>query len=48
MSDTEDNKPSFDPVKLETVQVATDYPMEPDEYEKLYKHNCYCEMAHVK
>lgn len=47
MSETAGNKPSFDPEKLEKVQVATDYPMEPDEYEKLYKHNCYCEMAHV-
>ncbi len=46
MSDKEE-KPAFDPVKLETVQVSTDYPMEPDEFEKLYIHNCYCEMAHV-
>lgn len=42
-----DKKPLFDPVKLETVQVATDYPMEKAEFEKLYVHNCYCEMAHI-
>ncbi|MFT5351033.1 MAG: nitroimidazol reductase NimA-like FMN-containing flavoprotein [Planctomycetota bacterium] len=47
MNDTEEIKSSFDLDKLETVQVATDYPMEPEEYEKLYKHNCYCEMAHI-
>ena len=47
MSDNEETKPAFDPVKLETVQVATDYPMEKDEFEKLYVHNCYCEMAHI-
>ena len=47
MNDTEEIKSSFDPNKLETAEVATDYPMEPDEYEKLYNHNCYCEMAHI-
>jgi general stress protein 26 len=46
MSD-EPVKPVFDPVKLEQVDVSKDYPMEPDEYQKLYQHNCYCEMAHV-
>ena len=40
-------KPKFDPVKLEQLNVATDYPMEKDEFEKLFEHNCYCEMAHV-
>jgi general stress protein 26 len=40
-------KPKFDPVKLEQLNVATDYPMEKDEFEILYRHNCYCEMAHV-
>lgn len=40
-------KPKFDPVKLEQLNVATDYPMEPDEFAALYRHNCYCEMAHV-
>lgn len=44
---SDENKPKFDPVKLETVQVATDYPMEKDEFQKLYVHNCYCEMAHI-
>ncbi|MCC7411089.1 MAG: pyridoxamine 5'-phosphate oxidase family protein [Gammaproteobacteria bacterium] len=39
--------PVFDPVKLETVQVSTDYPMEAAEHDKLLNHNCYCEMAHV-
>ncbi len=42
-----ETRPVFDPVKLEQVNVATDYPMEPDEFDKLYRHNCYCEMAHV-
>ena len=27
--------------------VNKDYPMEPDEFEILYKHNCYCHMAHI-
>ncbi|MCH8861671.1 MAG: pyridoxamine 5'-phosphate oxidase family protein [Proteobacteria bacterium] len=39
--------PVFDPVKLEQVDVNKDYPMEPDEFEILYKHNCYCFMAHI-
>jgi len=42
-----ETRPVFDPVKLEQVNVATDYPMEPDEFDKLYRHNCYCEMAHI-
>ena len=42
-----EKKPSFDPVKLEQVNVNVDYPMEPDEFEILYKHNCYCHMAHI-
>ena len=41
------NKPKFDPVKLEQLNVARDYPMEEDEYKKLFYHNIYCEMAHV-
>jgi len=40
-------KPVFDPVKLEQVEVATDYPMEPDEFDLLFNRSCYCEMAHV-
>lgn len=40
-------KPKFDPVKLEQLNVATDYPMEIDEFDLLYRENCYCEMAHV-
>ncbi len=44
---TEKPKPKFDPVKLEQLNVASDYPMERDEFEALYRHNCYCEMAHV-
>lgn len=48
MSDNEtEKKPNFDPVKLEQVNVNKDYPMEPDEFEILYKHNCYCHMAHI-
>jgi general stress protein 26 len=41
-----DKKPRFDPIKLETVQIATDYPMEAEEFDVLYVNNCYCEMAH--
>ena len=41
------NKPKFDPVKLEQLNVARDYPMEEDEYKKLFYHNIYCEMAHI-
>ena len=40
-------KPKFDPVKLEQLSVATDYPMEQDEFELLYRENAYCEMAHM-
>ncbi len=39
-------KVKFDPVKLEQLSVATDYPMEQDEFELLFRENCYCEMAH--
>ena len=39
-------KVKFDPVKLEQLSVATDYPMEQDEFELLFLENCYCEMAH--
>ena len=42
-----EKKPSFDPVKLEQVNVNVDYPMEPDEFEILYKHNCDRHMAHI-
>ena len=37
----------FDPVKLEQLRVAQDYPLEPDEFELLFRENAYCEMAHV-
>ena len=40
-------KPKFDPVKLEQLNVATDYPMETDEFDLLFHENAYCEMAHV-
>ena len=40
-------KPRFDPVKLEQLNVATDYPMELDEFELLLRENAYCEMAHT-
>jgi len=40
-------KPKFDPVKLEQLSVAQDYPMEPDEFNLLFQGNAYCEMAHV-
>lgn len=45
--DQENETPEFDPVKLETLNVAVDYPMEKEEFEKLFQYNCYCEMAHV-
>jgi general stress protein 26 len=37
----------FDPVRLEQLRVAQDYPMESDEFDLLYRENAYCEMAHV-
>jgi general stress protein 26 len=40
-------KPKFDPVKLEQLNVATDYPMELDEFDLLFRENAYCEMAHI-
>ncbi len=39
--------PVFDPIKLERLDVTKDYPMEKDEFETLFNHSCYCEMAHV-
>ena len=43
------DKPSvkFDPVKLEQLKVAQDYPMELEEFDLLFRNNAYCEMAHV-
>jgi general stress protein 26 len=38
---------TFDPVKLEQLRVAQDYPMELNEFELLFRENAYCEMAHV-
>jgi len=37
----------FDPVRLEQLRVAQDYPMDEDEFELLYRNNAYCNMAHV-
>ena len=37
----------FDPVKLEQLRVAQDYPLEPEEFELLLRENAYCEMGHV-
>jgi len=34
---SETPKPKFDPVKLEQLNVATDYPMEPDEFDLLFR-----------
>ncbi|MFY9329458.1 MAG: pyridoxamine 5'-phosphate oxidase family protein [Georgfuchsia sp.] len=41
-----DSDPVFDPIKLEQMDVSKDYPMEKEDFEKLYNNNCYCEMAH--
>lgn len=43
---TDAPKPKFDPVKLEQLSVAQDYPLEPDEFELLFRAKAYCEMAH--
>ncbi|MDP6828392.1 MAG: pyridoxamine 5'-phosphate oxidase family protein [Kiritimatiellia bacterium] len=37
----------FDPERLERLNVSTDYPMEQDEFELLYRESAYCSMAHV-
>ena len=37
----------FDPVKLEQLSVAQDYPLEIEEFDLLLRENAYCEMAHV-
>ena len=37
----------FDPVRLEQLRVAQDYPMEEEEFNLLYRNNAYCNMAHV-
>ncbi len=37
----------FDPVKLEQLKVAQDYPLESEEFELLLRENAYCEMGHV-
>jgi len=44
---TDAPRPKFDPVKLEQLRVATDYPLEDEEFELLFRENAYCEMAHV-
>jgi len=44
---TDKKEAVFDPTKLETLNVAADYPMDAGEHEKLFKYNAYCEMAHV-
>ena len=49
MTDNKTTQPQakFDPTKLEQLNVAKDYPMEPEEFRKLFEYNCYCEMAHI-
>ena len=49
MTDKQTTQPQakFDPTKLEQLNVAKDYPMEPEEFRKLFEYNCYCEMAHI-
>ena len=37
----------FDPAKLEQLNVSKDYPMEPEDFQRLFRYNAYCEMAHV-
>ena len=37
----------FDPARLEQLNVRTDYPMEHEEFELLYRNNAYCNMGHV-
>jgi general stress protein 26 len=37
----------FDPARLEQLNVRTDYPMEREEFELLYRNNAYCNMGHV-
>jgi general stress protein 26 len=37
----------FDPVKLEQLNVSKDYPMESEDFQRLFKYNAYCEMAHM-
>jgi len=37
----------FDPVKLEQLSVAQDYPLEIEEFDLLLRENAYCEMAHI-
>lgn len=45
MSKKEDVR--FDPARLEQLNVRTDYPMEQEEFELLYRESAYCNMAHV-
>ena len=37
----------FDPARLEQLNVRTDYPMEREEFELLYRESAYCNMGHV-
>ena len=37
----------FDPERLERLNVRTDYPMEQDEFELLYRESAYCNMTHT-
>lgn len=45
MATKEDVK--FDPARLEQLNVRTDYPMEREEFELLYRESAYCNMAHI-
>lgn len=47
MTDSTQPKANFDQNKLDSVKVGKDYPMEPAEFQQLFNHNCYCEMAHT-
>jgi general stress protein 26 len=44
---SEKSQVKFDPVRLEQLKVAQDYPMDEDEFNLLYRNNAYCSMAHV-
>lgn len=46
-NETAARRVQFDPTKLEQLNVSKDYPMESEDFKRLFTYNAYCEMAHV-
>jgi len=47
MAAQQEQRPVFDPIKLERLKVESEYPMEKVDFDELLYNGRYCEMAHV-